>query len=234
LALLIAAASCTRTQTASEPSATAAAPAREGTPQPAAAVVTTTSSSNSTAVSGHAELGQSAPDFELPDLDGNKVKLSSLRGKPVVLEWFNPGCPFVKASHTKGSLKGLAEKETAKGVTWLAINSAAPGKQGYGVEANQQGKKQFALNHPILLDESGAVGHAYGAKHTPHIFVIDAKGVLVYRGGIDNSPDGEGDSPQGGKLVNYAEAALSDVQAGQSVHVAESEAYGCGVKYGNP
>jgi cytochrome oxidase Cu insertion factor (SCO1/SenC/PrrC family) len=234
VALFLAASSCARTQTSPDPTPTATTPAtgaaREGTPRPAAALVQT----SVPAVSGHADLGQPAPDFELPDLDGNKIRLSSLRGKTVVLEWFNPGCPFVKASHTKGSLKGLADREMAKGVTWMAINSAAPGKQGYGVEANIQGKKQFGLAHPILLDESGSVGHAYGAKHTPHIFIVDAKGTLVYRGGIDNSPDGEGDSPQGGTLVNYAESALSDIAAGRAVRVSESEAYGCGVKYGNP
>src|SRR5262249_27347562 len=141
---------------------------------------------------------------------------------------------FVKASHTKGSLKGLAEKEMAKGVTWLAINSAAPGKEGYGVEANARGKQRYAMTHPVLIDESGAVGHAYGAKHTPHMFVIDAKGTLVYRGAIDNSPDGEGESPQGGTLVNYAESALDDIAGGGAVRVAESEAYGCSVKYSNP
>jgi peroxiredoxin len=229
---LLGAASCARSHTGSDQLATAPASSanaasatdREGTPALAHAVTP--------AALGKAELGQPAPDFELPDLDGHRVKLSSYRGKTVVLEWFNPGCPFVRASHTKGSLKGLADKETAKGVVWLAINSAAPGKEGYGLDANRQGKQRFGLSHPILLDESGAVGHAYGAKHTPHMFVIDSKGILVYRGAIDNSPDGEGDSPQGGKLVNYAESALADIENGHPVTVRESEAYGCSVKYG--
>ncbi len=87
----------------------------------------------------------------------------------MVLEWFNPGCPFVNKTHTVGQLKELAKTETAKGVVWLAVNSAAEGKQGYGVEANRAGKAKFNLTHPILLDESGAVGHAYGAAHTPHL-----------------------------------------------------------------
>lgn len=178
-----------------------------------------------------ASLGAPAPDFELPDLDGNRVKLSSFRGKRVVLEWFNPGCPFVKASHSKGSLVSTAADLAKQGVVWLAINSGAPGKQGHGLEANREGKQRFKLDHPVLLDEAGTVGRSYGAAHTPHMYVIDEKGVLVYRGAIDNSPDGEGESPSGGKLVNYVSAALSDLAAGRPVATAETEAYGCSVKY---
>ena len=184
------------------------------------------------AASSPAEIGKPAPDFTLPDLDGRSTKLSDYLGKTVVLEWFNPGCPFVNASHTKGQLKELARKEVARGVVWLAVNSAAPGKQGHGVEANRAGKEKFGLTHPILLDESGSVGHAYGAAHTPHLFVVDAKGVLVYAGAIDNSPDGEGESPSGGQLVNYVEQALEDLRAGKAVRTPKTEAYGCTVKYG--
>jgi peroxiredoxin len=183
------------------------------------------------AAMGSALVGKPAPEFELSDLEGHKVKLSQFRGKTVVLEWFNPECPFVRASHTKGSLKGLAAKYTDKGIAWLAINSGAPGKQGYGVEANVAGTRKYGLTHPVLLDETGEVGRAYDARHTPHMFVIDGKGVLVYRGAIDNSPDGEGESPAGGTLVNYVEAALADLAAGRSVKTPETEAYGCSVKY---
>ena len=178
-----------------------------------------------------ARLGAAAPDFELSDLDGNLVKLSSFRGKTVVLEWFNPGCPFVKASHTKGSLIDTAARHEKNGVVWLAINSGAKGKQGHGVAANREGKQRFNLAHPVLLDETGAVGRAYAAAHTPHMYVIDPKGVLVYRGAIDNSPDGEGDSPTGGKLINYVDAAVAEVAAGKPVATPETEAYGCSVKY---
>lgn len=178
-----------------------------------------------------ARVGAPAPDFELADLDGQRVKLSSFRGKVVVLEWFNPQCPFVKASHSKGSLVDTAARHQKNGVVWLAINSGAPGKQGHGVETNREGRQQFKLTHPILLDESGDVGHAYGAAHTPHMYVIDQRGILMYRGAIDNSPDGEGESAPGGKLVNYVDAALADVAAGRPVAVAETEAYGCSVKY---
>jgi peroxiredoxin len=180
-----------------------------------------------------AKVGAPAPDFELPDLDGKRVKLSDLRGKIVVLEWFNPECPFVKASHTKGSLVDTAKRQTASGVVWLAVNSNAAGKQGAGAEKNREGKERFALTHPILLDETGQVGKRYDAKRTPHMYVIDTKGTLVYRGAIDNSPDGEGESPKDGKLVNYVDTALADLGAGRPVATAETEAYGCSVKYAN-
>ncbi|MEW5740258.1 MAG: thioredoxin family protein [Myxococcota bacterium] len=180
-----------------------------------------------------AELGAPAPDFTLKDLDGREVKLSSFKGKTVVLEWFNPECPYVKAAHTKGSLVDTAKRAAKKGVVWLAVNSGAPGKQGAGAEKSRAGVKAFGLEHPVLLDESGQVGKAYGATNTPHLFVIDAKGVLVYRGAIDNSPDGEGQSPKDGKLLNYVDAALEDLAAGRPVKTNDTKAYGCSVKYGS-
>ncbi|MEA2750958.1 MAG: hypothetical protein QOI41_5101 [Myxococcales bacterium] len=183
--------------------------------------------------SEHAEVGKPAPDFALKDLDGKDVRLSSFKGKTVVLEWFNPGCPFVKASHTKGSLKDTARRETKAGVVWLAVNSGAAGKQGAGADVNREAAKTFGMDHPILLDEQGAVGKIYGATNTPHIMVVDPKGTLVYRGAVDNSPDGEGESPTGGKLVSYVETAIADVAAGRPVATAETKAYGCGVKYGH-
>jgi len=178
-----------------------------------------------------AAVGSPAPDFTLPDLDGKPVHLADFRGKIVVLEWFNPECPFVKASHTKGSLVGAADKHTATGVVWLAVNSGAPGKQGAGAEKSRAGKETFGLKHPILLDESGEVGKLYGAERTPHLYVIDASGVLVYRGAIDNSPDGIGESPTGDKLVHYVDEAIEAVRASKPLAVAETKAYGCGVKY---
>lgn len=183
------------------------------------------------AVQVPAALGQLAPDFTLPDVDGKSVKLSDFKGKTVVLEWFNPGCPFVRASHTKGSLVGTADRHQKNGVVWLAINSGAPGKQGAGRETNLQAKKEFGLSHPLLLDESGAVGKLYGAKTTPHMYVIAPDGKLVYRGGIDNSPDGEGESPQDGKLVKYVDEALAAIGAGNPVANQDTEPYGCSVKY---
>lgn len=180
-----------------------------------------------------AELGKPAPEFTLKNLDGKDVKLSSFKGKTVVLEWFNPECPFVKNAHTKASLVDTAKRAQKKGIVWLSINSGAPGKQGTGVEKNQAAVKTFGMENAVLLDEAGTVGKAYGATNTPHLFVIDEKGNVVYRGAIDNSPDGEGLSPQGGTLVNYVDAALEDLSAGRPVKTAETKAYGCGVKYAN-
>lgn len=203
-----------------------------GAAQPAA---TPLSSAPSPATTGgeHAEVGKPAPDFTLKDLDGKDVRLSSFKGKTVVLEWFNPGCPFVDKSHTKGSLKDAAKRHAKSGVVWLAINSGAPGKQGHGVETNREGAKKYGMDYPILLDESGDVGKKYGATNTPHMYVIDEKGTLVYRGAIDNSPDGEGESPVGGKLVSYVDEALAAVAAGKAPATTDTKAYGCGVKYGS-
>jgi peroxiredoxin len=231
--LLVALVACSKPPSASveaasaEPS-TAAVEAKAS--DPAAAP---TSAAEPAAATGTAQLGAPAPDFTLQDLDGKSVSLSQFKGKLVVLEWFNPGCPFVRASHTSGSLKGLAAKHAGQGVVWLAINSGGPGKQGAGIEANREGSAQFGMRHPVLIDESGKVGQLYGAERTPHMFVINPDGVLVYRGAIDNSPDGEGQSPEGGKLVNYVDGAISAIQTGAKISPAETKAYGCSVKYQN-
>jgi peroxiredoxin len=187
----------------------------------------------SSAGAAPATVGKPAPDFTLKDLDGKDVKLSSFKGKVVVLEWFNPGCPYVKKSHTVGSLVSTAAKHTKNGVVWLAINSGAAGKQGADPKDNAAAVKTWSLAHPVLLDPTGATGKAYGATNTPHMFVIDAKGTLVYAGAIDNSPDGEGKSATGGKLVNYVDAAIDALAAKRAVKTATTKAYGCGVKYGS-
>ncbi|PRP89995.1 putative peroxiredoxin bcp [Enhygromyxa salina] len=140
-----------------------------------------------------AVLGQPAPAFTLPDLDGAQVSLADFAGKTVVLEWFNPDCPFVRYAHGEGPLATLGNEQTKAGVVWLAINSGAPGKQGAGVERNKQAKAEWKIEHPILIDEDGAVGHSYGAKTTPHMFVINPAGELVYAGGLDNAPLGRVD-----------------------------------------
>ena len=206
-----------------------------GAAQPASAAVTPAPAATPAmaADAAHAEVGKPAPDFALKDLDGTEVRLSSFKGKTVVLEWFNPGCPFVDKSHTKGSLQGAAKRHGKSGVVWLAINSGAAGKQGHGIEVNREAAKKYGMEHPILLDESGEVGKKYGATNTPHMYVVDDKGTLVYRGAIDNSPDGEGESPTGGKLVSYVDEALSAVAAGKAPATTETKAYGCGVKYGS-
>jgi hypothetical protein len=185
-----------------------------------------------------AVLGKSAPDFTLNDSDGVAHTLSQLRGKTVVLEWFNPDCPFARFAHEKGPLKDMAGRVARENLVWLSINSGGPGKQGHGLERNKQAKTEYSIKNPILLDESGRVGHAYGAQKTPHLFVIDAKGLLVYRGGIDNAPMGVVDPARprtdgiaAGKLVNYVDAALDDLSKGRSIRLPETPAYGCSVKY---
>jgi peroxiredoxin len=180
-----------------------------------------------------AEVGRPAPDFTLPDLDGKVHKLSDHKGKIVVLEWFNPGCPYVVNSHTRGSLVDTAARKARDGVVWLAVNSGAPGKQGHGIEVNRAAARSWSIPHAILIDETGVVGKAYGATNTPHMFVIGKDGRLAYRGAIDNSPDGEKGSPKGGVLVEYVSAAIDDLNAGRAVRTAETRAYGCSVKYPN-
>ncbi len=212
-----------------EPSPDKAAAELAGDKKPSAAPAHAEESADTTTAS----IGQPAPAFHLPDLAGKTHSLSDYQGKPVVLEWFNPGCPFVKAAHTEGSLVSTAAELEKKGFVYLAINSGGPGKQGHGQEANAAGQKSFGLKHPILLDETGATGKAYGATNTPHIYVIDQKGTLVYAGAVDNSPDGEGKSPEGGTLINYLTQAADELLAGKPITTPSTKAYGCGVKYSN-
>jgi peroxiredoxin len=222
-AFMIVLAACSKSQDTAKP--VEPAPVAQA-PQPA----TTAAPAKGTI---NAVVGSPAPDFTLADLDGKQVSLASFKGKTVVLEWFNPGCPFVKKAHTVGSLVDTAKRHTANGVVWLAINSAAAGKEGNALAQNVAAAKTWSLPHPILRDESGTVGKAYGATNTPHMFVIDKTGVVVYGGAIDNSPDAEGQSPKDGKLVNYVDAALSALAAGTPIATNDTKAYGCSVKYGS-
>ena len=187
-----------------------------------------------------AALGKPAPDFSLTDTEGKTYRLRDLRGKTVVLEWFNPECPFVKYAHGKGPLVDLAKKVQGPKVLWLTVNSSAPGKQGHGKDANVSGKQTFGIANPVLLDETGVVGKAYGALKTPHVFVIDPRGVLVYRGGLDNAPMGVPDdtrprpaSAKAGELVAYVSNALNELKQKQAIALADTPAYGCSVKYGD-
>jgi len=174
-----------------------------------------------------AEVGAPAPDFTLSDLDGKAVKLSDYKGKTVVLEWFNPGCPFVKYAHADGPLDDLAAKRTNDELVWLAINSSAPEKQGHGAETNRKAAKSWNIDHPILLDEDGTVGRLYGAKTTPQMFVVDEKGTLIYGGALDNSPMGK----TSGNAANYVVDTLDAVAAGNPLKISETKPYGCSVKY---
>jgi hypothetical protein len=187
-----------------------------------------------------AALGKPAPDFTLTDTEGQRHQLSQLRGKTVVLEWFNPDCPFVKHAHGKGPLVDMAKKYQGPTLVWLSINSGAQGHQGHGKQRNADARVEYAMQNPVLLDADGVVGHTYGALKTPHLFVIDANGVLVYRGGLDNAPigvpDAERPRPPGvkeGELVPYLANALADLQAGKGVGMADTPPYGCSVKYAN-
>ena len=173
-------------------------------------------------------VGQPAPDFSLPDLNGETVTLSDLKGKTVVLEWFNPGCPFVKYAHDDGPLDTLAAKHTSSPeVVWLAINSSAEGKQGHGLEVNKVAAAEWEMSHPILLDASGDVGHRYGAKTTPQMFIIDASGKVAYAGALDNAPFGKVE----GELTDFVSGALSDLAAGKPATPDHTKPYGCSVKY---
>lgn len=176
-----------------------------------------------------AAVGQPAPEFALPGLDGKTIKLSDYEGKTVALEWFNPGCPFVKYAHADGPLKDMATKNSD--VVWIAINSGAPGKEGTGNEVNQKAVEDWSMGHPVLIDEDGAVGHLYGAEKTPHMYLIDAEGTLVYAGALDNAPIGEVDG--GGELIPYFQNAIDQLAAGKPIETAETKAYGCSVKYGS-
>ncbi|MFN8180069.1 MAG: thioredoxin family protein [bacterium] len=176
-----------------------------------------------------AEIGADAPDFALKDTDGKEHRLSDLvtQGKTVVLEWFNPDCPFVRKHHEKNhDMVQTYESFRDKNVVWLAVNSAAPGKQGFGADRNKTARQQYGMEYPVLLDEKGEVGRLYGAKTTPHMFVI-SKGKLVYEGAIDDNP-----SPGTLGKTNYVAKALDAVLTGKSVEVAETKSYGCSVKYG--
>lgn len=175
-----------------------------------------------------AKVGAAAPNFSLKDLEGNDVTLADYAGKTVVLEWFNPGCPFVKFAHGEGPLASMGNDKTGDDLVWLAINSGAPGKQGHGVETNLAAAKEWSMTYPVLVDESGEVGKTYGAEKTPHVFVIDAEGVLRYKGALDNAPIGE---TQNEDYTNLLDNALTQLAAGADIDPSETPPYGCSVKY---
>ena len=175
------------------------------------------------------KIGEAAPAFELPDLSGEKVSLADHKGKVVVLEWFNPGCPFVKQAHEpNGALETMASQWSEKGVVWLAINSGSPGKQGTGAETNQAAQKGWNMAHPVLLDEDGAVGRAYAAKTTPQMVVIDEKGNQVYNGALDNAPFGK---VKGDTLTPFTAQVIDAVINGKDSPHKRTKPYGCSVKY---
>ena len=174
-----------------------------------------------------AAVGQAAPDFVLTDTEGKEYRLSDYSDGVVVLEWFNPDCPFVKKHHQKNkTMQTTYAQWQEEEIVWLAINSGAPGKQGAGLERNRKAKTDYGIEYPVLLDEAGTVGRIYGAKTTPHMFVIE-KGILIYAGAIDDNA-----SPSTLGKTNHVSAALSCCADGRAVEKAETKAYGCTVKYG--
>jgi peroxiredoxin len=179
------------------------------------------------------QVGQPAPDFSLTNCSGKKVSLSDYKGKVVVLEWVNHNCPFVVKHYGSGNMQKLQADATAKGVAWLSICSSAPGKQGHatGPEAMKKCTETQSAATAYLLDETGKVGKTYGAKVTPEMYVIDANGVLVYHGAIDDKKSTNPGDIAGAK--NYVAAALNEVLAGKPVSTSKTDPYGCGVKYAN-
>ena len=177
------------------------------------------------------EVGKPAPDFSAVDSNGKSVSLSDYRGKIVVLEWTNDGCPYVKKHYSSGNMQSLQKDETSKGIVWLTVISSAPGAQGYvdGAAANELTKSRGAAPTAVLLDPDGKVGHLYDARTTPHMFIVNADGTLVYMGGIDDkATTNEADI---GSAKNYVRAALGEVLAGKPVEQAVTRPYGCSVKY---
>ncbi len=177
------------------------------------------------------EIGKPAPDFSTVDSNGKTVKLSDYRGKIVVLEWTNDGCPFVQKHYSSGNMQSLQKEETSRGIVWLSIVSSAPGEQGYvdGAEANALTKARNAAPTAVLLDPEGKVGHLYDAKTTPHMFIVNTDGTLVYMGGIDDKPTSNPADVKTAK--NFVRAALDNVVAGKPVGQAVTRPYGCSVKY---
>lgn len=175
--------------------------------------------------------GAIAQDFKLTDIYGKTVQLSNFRGKTVVMEWHNPGCPFVIKHYSSGNMQATQAAARKQGVVWLTINSGGEGKQGYmkGKEAQKLFKDQGLNSDHYLLDSKGVVGKAYAAKTTPHMYIIDGSGKLVYQGGIDDKPTANKADIKGAR--NHVTAALTELKAGKSVSVAQSRPYGCSVKY---
>lgn len=180
-----------------------------------------------------AVVGQPAPGFTLVDSNGKTRSLSDFAGRTVVLEWWNYECPFVGKHYGSGNMRKLQKQWTSRGVAWLTVNSSAAGKQGHvdGAQANALMQQKGGAPTAVLLDHDGKVGRAYGAKTTPHMFVIDSKGSVVYAGGIDDKPST--DLADVKTATNYIEKALGEVTAGQPVAIATSRPYGCSVKYAN-
>jgi hypothetical protein len=180
-----------------------------------------------------ASVGQPAPAFSATDTAGRNVSLADFKGKTVVLEWVNPGCPYVRKHYGSGNLPATQKDAVAAGVVWLSINSTAKDASDYQppAELAKWMASQQAAPSATLMDESGRIGQAYGARTTPHMYVIDTKGVLAYAGAIDSKPSANPADIPG--ATNYVKQALAELRAGKAVSQPVTRAYGCSVKYAN-
>ncbi len=180
-----------------------------------------------------ATVGQAAPAFSVTDTQGKAVSLADFKGKTVVLEWVNPDCPYVRKHYDSANMQGTQKAAAAKGVVWLAVNSTHTGHTDFKKPTEMAAwmKAQSAAPTATLLDSDGKMGRAYGARTTPHMYVIDAKGSLVYAGAIDDKPSANPADVKTAK--NFVNAALADVLAGKAVAQPVTRAYGCSVKYGD-
>ncbi len=178
-------------------------------------------------------IGEKAPEFKGKTMNGEIVSLSDFQGKKVILEWTNHECPFVIKHYDTGNMQQLQEEATEDGAVWLSIVSSAEGKQGYTdpETAKQVVEEVGAKATDRILDPEGEIGKAYQAKTTPHMFIIDEEGMLVYQGAIDDNSSPRPGTVEGAK--NYVRAALDDLEAGRNVQVASTKPYGCSVKYDN-
>jgi peroxiredoxin len=179
-----------------------------------------------------AEVGKPAPEFTATDINGETHKLSDYQGKIVVLESYNQDCPFCHNHYRTGAMQELQRELTAKGVVWLVVNSVSPNYPSH--RSPEAARKEWAsqkINATAWLDDSsGAIGKAFGIRTTPHMFVIDQAGILVYEGAIDDRPSPEGDPRT---AHNYVREAVQKLEAGQQLAVSQTKPYGCGVKYGS-
>jgi peroxiredoxin len=175
--------------------------------------------------------GDQAPDFKGIDSNGKTQSLSQYRGKWIVLEWTNHECPYTIKHYKSGNMEALQKEWTSKGVVWLSVLSSAPGQQGYMTppEENQYLSTMHAAPTAAILDPTGAIGHMYDAKTTPHMFVIDPAGKLIYEGAIDDRPSTDPQSLKGAH--NYVSEALEEAMAGKPVATQVTRSYGCSVKY---
>ncbi len=177
------------------------------------------------------KIGAPAPNFTAVDSNGKNHNLSDFKGKTVVLEWTNHDCPFVKKHYETNNMQKLQKSATSQGVIWLSIISSAPGQQGFvnGAKANELTKSRNAAPTAVILDPDGNLGKLYGARTTPHMFVIAPNGNLAYMGAIDDKPSANKDDVATAK--NFVAEALSAIKAGKPVAVATTQPYGCSVKY---